>query len=270
MLKYNYKKIMLQMQQIKLKENKNNMRNIKITYSYDGTNFFGLQRQNNTRTVQGVLEQTLMKYVHEEINLVSAGRTDTGVHAFMQVSNFVSNTPINLEKFKTILNNKLPDDISILNIEEVPFDFSSRFSVKERVYEYYFTNKKNPFINRFATYIPFEMDIKKLCDIMQILVGKHDFKNFRLADCSSKHQVREIFSIDYFEDSHKISEAFGIRIRGNAFLKSQIRIIVGTALDIYLGKKPANYFELMLTDLETDFSKKVAEPNGLFLAEIIY
>lgn len=243
------------------------MRNIKLVYKYDGTDFYGFQRQNSFRTVQGELEKILSKFTKESITLISAGRTDRGVHALMQVSNFSTSSTIPCDKLLKALNKAVPVDISITSVEEVPEIFCSRFSAKERSYKYFLTFQKDPFSNRFATYTKDKIILEKFLNILQTLQGKHDFKNFKLSDCTSKHQVREIYSITGVQiDENNIM----IEIKGNAFLKSQIRIIIGTALEIYLGKKPENYFHLMLTDLSKEFLKVVAPPNGLFLSEITY
>lgn len=243
------------------------MRNIKLVYKYDGTDFFGFQRQTSARTIQGEIEKVLFTITKENINLTSAGRTDRGVHAFMQVSNFFTNCPIPTNKLLLTLNNALPLDISITSVEEVNPNFSSRFSAKERSYKYFLTLKKDPFSNRFATYTKEYIDLNKFLEVLEPLKGAHDFKNFKLADCSSKHQNREIYSIT----GEQLNEYnIVIEIKGNAFLKSQIRIIIGTALDIYLGKKPKDYFHQMLTDFSKDFLKTVAPPNGLFLSDIQY
>lgn len=243
------------------------MRNIKLIYQYDGTDFFGFQRQNNFRTIQGELEKIIRLFTKEEINLVSAGRTDRGVHAMMQVSNFLTNSPIPTEKMVIILNNALPIDISIIAIEEVALNFSSRFSAKERSYKYFLTWEKSPFSNRFATYLQQPIILEKFLKILKVLEGKHDFKNFRLADCTSKHQVREIFFIQGIQYN---KNTICIEIQGNAFLKSQIRIIIGTALEIYFDRQPSDFFLKMLTDYSKEYAKFVSPPNGLFLSEITY
>lgn len=243
------------------------MKNIKLIYMYDGTDFLGFQRQLKGRTIQGILEDSLHKITKEKVNLVSSGRTDRGVHAHMQVSNFLTNCSIPTERLEKALNNMLPQDIYIKKCEEMSLNFNSRYNAKERIYRYYLTTLQSPFENRFATYIGDEINLSKFLSILQILVGRHDFKNFRLADCSSKHQVREILSIHgEFVDSKK----FFIEIRGNGFLKSQIRIVIGTALEIYYGKKSENYFMLLLTDLKKEYPKIVAPPNGLTLFQIKY
>ncbi|MGL4687573.1 MAG: tRNA pseudouridine(38-40) synthase TruA, partial [Fusobacteriaceae bacterium] len=171
------------------------MRHIKLKYTYDGTDFLGFQRQPNSRTVQGELEKLLSKYMKESINLISSGRTDRGVHAFMQVSNFSTTSTIPVEKIKLILNSSLPIDISITAVEEVDIHFNSRFSAKERTYKYFLTHEKSPFKNRFATYTSLQLDLEAFLLILQPLVGKHDFRNFRLADSKHVNQVREIYSI---------------------------------------------------------------------------
>lgn len=243
------------------------MKNIKLTYMYDGTDFYGFQKQPEKRTIQGEIERVLAFYIKDEINLISSGRTDSGVHASMQVSNFFTNSKMPIEKILYALNKHLPNDIYIKNIEEVPLDFNSRFSTKERVYEYFICFEKNPFKNRFSTFIPEKINLDEFLKILKILEGRHDFKNFKLSDCTSKHQVREIFSITgrIFDNSSLV-----IQIRGNAFLKSQIRIIIGIGLDIYFQKKSKDYFKRMLNEFDKDFQKTVAPPNGLFLSEIIY
>ncbi|MGL4254376.1 MAG: tRNA pseudouridine(38-40) synthase TruA [Fusobacteriaceae bacterium] len=243
------------------------MRNIKFTYMYDGTDFLGFQRQPKGRTVQGILENILFKITKEKINLVSSGRTDKGVHAHMQVSNFLTQSPIPVEKLIKAMNNMLPQDISIQSCKEVEIDFNARFSAKGRVYRYYLTTLRSPFGNRFATYLDDEIDLPRFLSILEILVGRHDFRNFRLADCASKNQVRDIY---YIYGEFIDSKNFFIEIKGNAFLKSQIRIIIGTALEIYHGKKPENYFKTLLTDFTKNYAKIVAPPNGLTLFQIKY
>lgn len=243
------------------------MRNIKFTYMYDGTDFLGFQRQPQGRTVQGVLEDALNKITKEKINLVSSGRTDRGVHANMQVSNFLTHSPIPVAKLIKAINNMLPQDISIQSCEEADIDFSARYSAQERVYRYYLSTLRSPFENRFATYLGDEIDLQKFISILETLIGRHDFRNFRLSDCTSKNQVRDIYSIQgEFVNPNK----FFIEIKGNAFLKSQIRIIIGTALEIYHGKKPENYFKILLTDFTKNYAKIVAPPNGLTLFHIKY
>ena len=245
------------------------MRNIKITYSYDGSDFFGFQRQPDKRTVQGEIEKVLKIILKSDINMVTAGRTDRGVHANVQVSNFYidENITIPLKNFQRALNKLLPNDIDIYKIEEVNLDFNSRFQAKKRAYEYIITWKKDVFSRRYKTYVIKEIDCDKFLEILKPLIGKHDFNNFRLKDENNKTSIREIYKIEtYLKDKNTM----GIYIEGNAFLKTQIRIIVGTALYIYFGRKPENYIKLLLENPEEERKIEIAEPSGLYLTKVEY
>lgn len=241
------------------------MQNIKITYSYDGSNFFGFQRQPFKRTVQGELEKILSKIFKQDINLISSGRTDRGVHAKMQVSNFMGDMNFPPQKLKYILNRGLPEDINILNVEIERDDFNARFDVKRRHYEYILSMQKDPFRARYEGYIDKNIDCKKLNEILQQFVGVFDFNVFRTSDCGSKTSIREIYEID----TQKIDEyRIKIHIVGNAFLKSQIRIMVQTALLEYFNG--GNLINERLNNPTKKFIKKVASPNGLYLSKIEY
>lgn len=243
------------------------MRNIKITYRYDGSMFYGFQRQPEKRTVQGEIEKLLNVVLKTNIDMISSGRTDRGVHALIQVSNFHTDSTIPLEKLKYVLNRGLPLDIELLDIEEVEEEFNSRFDAKSRGYRYILSWERDPFKSRYETYINREIDSKRFASVMKPLIGIHDFNNFRLSDCGSKTSVREIYSIDVKKlDSSRIA----VDILGSSFLKSQIRIIIGTALDVYFGVRDESYLREMLENPNKKFIRKVAEPNGLYLSKVNY
>lgn len=242
-------------------------RNIKLTYSYDGSEFYGFQRQPNFRTVQGEIEKILKVIFKNKIDLISAGRTDRGVHAKKQVSNFFTSFTIPVEKIKRILNNLLPKDIFILEVEEVPLEFNARFSAIYRAYEYYIGEDRNPFQSRYVTFVDGSLDLTRLNEIVRPLIGRHNFSNFRLADCGSSTAVREIYEAEFQRVDEKTIKLY---VKGNAFLKSQIRIIVGTVLAVYFKRKSEDYLKEILENYETDYAKIVAEPNGLHLYDIVY
>lgn len=243
------------------------MRNIKITYRYDGSMFYGFQRQPEKRTVQGEIEKLLNVVLKNEIDMISSGRTDRGVHALIQVSNFFTESSIPLDKLRYVLNRGLPLDIELLAIEEVEESFNSRFDAKSRGYRYIISWEKNPFKSRYETYINREIDIEKFQNILNVLKGVHDFNNFRLSDCGSKTSIREIYDIDVKLLRDK---TIGVDILGSSFLKSQIRIIIGTALNIYFGELPQEYMEEMLKNPNKKYLKKVAPPYGLYLSQVNY
>lgn len=242
-------------------------KNIKLVYSYDGSLYYGLQRQPNKKTVQGEIEKILKTITREEINLITAGRTDRGVHAHMQVSNFFTFSTIPAEKIKYILNRSLPKDIYIKSVEEVDINFNARYDAKYREYVYIISWKRNPFESRYSKFYPEKIDINRLEKILKKFEGIKDFKNFRLNDCVSKTTIREIknISVENFEEG-KIK----IRIKGSSFLKSQVRIIIGTALDVYEGKCDENYIEKLFSDFSREYKKTLVEACGLYLNEIIY
>lgn len=242
------------------------MRNIKISYRYDGSMFYGFQRQPNKRTVQGEIEKLLNVVLKDEIDMISSGRTDRGVHALIQVSNFYTTSTIPLDRLKYVLMRGLPLDIELLDIEEVDIEFNSRFDAQKRGYTYIISWERDPFKNRYETYVNKEIEAERFQKILDILVGVHDFNNFRMSDCGSKTSVREIYSIDLFEEDTKLI----VEIRGNSFLKSQIRIMIGTALEIYFGNRDKNYLIDMLNNPEKKYIKKVADPFGLYLSEVNY
>ena len=245
------------------------MRNIKISYSYDGSDFYGFQRQPEKRTVQGEIERVLNIILKKNVNLTTAGRTDRGVHARVQVSNFVidKSLTIPLENLKRAMNKLLPPDIDIFHICEENINFNARYMPKMRAYEYIITWKKDVFSRRYKTYIPKSVDPEKLKKILSVLIGKHDFNNFRIKDENNRTTIREIYKIDvYFKNESEI----GIYIEGSAFLKTQVRIIVGTALDVYFERKPKNYLKLLLDEPQVSRKIEIAEPCGLYLTKVEY
>ncbi|WP_319369847.1 tRNA pseudouridine(38-40) synthase TruA [uncultured Ilyobacter sp.] len=243
------------------------MKNIKIEYEYDGSGFFGFQRQLSARTVQGEIESALRLVLKEEITLNSSGRTDRGVHAYMQVSNFFTTSKIPIDRLEFALKNLIPGDIKIHTMMQVPEEFHARFSAKSRAYEYIMGWDRTAFETKYVSSVKGEVEPEKLEKILEPLVGRHNFEGFRLADCSGKSPVREISEIKcYKKDRNKI----GVYIRGNAFLKSQIRIIMGTALAVYFGKRPKNYLINKLKNPDNRAEKIVAEGSGLYLCDIEY
>ncbi|CAN2326259.1 tRNA pseudouridine(38-40) synthase TruA [Fusobacterium sp. oral taxon C10] len=242
-------------------------KNIKIEFRYDGSRYYGFQRQLNKITIQGEIEKILRIVTKEEINLISAGRTDRGVHAYHQVSNFYTSSNIPIEKYKYLLTRALPNDIDILSVEEVNESFNARHNAKMREYIYIISWEKNPFEARYCKFVKERVDAEKLEKIFSNFVGIHDFKNFRLSDCVSKITIREIYKIEvkYFGEN-KIK----IHIKGSAFLKSQVRIMVGTALEIYYGRLPENHIRFMLNDFTREYKKNLVEAEGLYLSKIVY
>ncbi|MBP6467855.1 MAG: tRNA pseudouridine(38-40) synthase TruA [Fusobacteriaceae bacterium] len=246
------------------------MRNVKIEYQYDGSKYYGFQRQKNKVTVQGDIEKVILNKFKEKVNMVSSGRTDRGVHALGQVSNFLISKKIPLEAIKSQINKILRGKVKILNIEEVHSDFNARFAAKRRTYLYVLKNKNKitPFEDSYVTSIHEEIDIDKLQLILQPFIGVHDFSSFAKKDEAMRNPIREIYSIDCYYN--KCDERYYIEISGSSFLKTMIRIIVGSALQIYFGKKEANYITSKLENADENTEKILAPSEGLYLYKIEY
>lgn len=243
------------------------MRNIKIIYEYDGTNFYGMQKQENARTVAGEIEKILKTLLKEEVNLINSGRTDRGVHALKQVSNFVTTGKIPTERLKFALMNALPDDINLFLLEETEPNFNSRFSAKWRSYIYKLSANKDIFQRNRIMFIKEDIDIDRFNEILKPLIGKHDFGSFRKADCGAQSGIREIYELYSYKKDGEIH----IYLRANSFLKSMVRIIVGSALAVYFEEKPKDYIlnKLKNPDMQ-EHGKIMAEAQGLYLYEVEY
>lgn len=242
-------------------------KNIKLVYSYDGSDFFGSQRQPKLRTVQGEIERVLKIIFKESIDLITAGRTDRGVHSKKQVSNFYVDSKFPIDRLKRVLNQQLPNDILILDVQEVEMNFNSRFSAIYRAYEYYISEKQNPFKARYQTFVGKKLNIDRLNQIIKYIKGTHNFSNFRLVDCNCRIPIRTIYEAYFIRVD---DESIKLYVKGNAFLKSQIRVIVGTVLDIYFKNKSENTISEMLLNYDKKYIKIVAEPQGLYLVDIGY
>lgn len=243
------------------------MKNIKLVYQYDGTDFFGMQKQNNQRTVAGEIEKALKFFYKEEINLINSGRTDRGVHALYQVSNFKTDGKIPADKLKYALAKALPKDINLIDACDADDDFNARFSAKWRSYLYKLNSKSDIFSRNRVMFVEEEINIDRFNEILKPLLGIHDFGSFRKADCGAQNGIREIYEIYAYNDGADTV----IYLRANSFLKSMVRIIVGSALAIYFGKKPEDYIIQKLKNPDKQENGKImAEAQGLYLYEVKY
>lgn len=245
------------------------MKNIRIDIEYDGTNFMGFQRQlKGERTVQGEIENCIYKLLNQKVNLIASGRTDRGVHAINQVINFFCDSKIPLKNLMYCLNNILPKDILIKNLTEENKDFNARFSAIDRAYIYKMKIKQdyNVFEKNYFTYIDSELDEFKSNEILKQFKGVHNFESFRMSDCNANNPIREIKEIYLYKKNNEMI----IYIKANAFLKSMIRIIVGSFLEVYFEKKEKNYIKDRLENPGMYKYKLLSPPQGLYLYEINY
>ena len=212
------------------------MKRVKLTVAYDGTNYCGWQVQPNGITIQEVLNQCLSEFTGEKIETIGASRTDAGVHALGNVAVFDTEMRMPGDKFSFALNQRLPEDIRIQKSEEVDVNFHPRYIKSQKTYEYRILNRRFPipterFYSHF-TYIP--LDIEKMREAAEYLVGEHDFKSFCGTGAQVKTTVRTVKEIQIEKNEDRIT----IRITGEGFLYNMVRIIAGTLMDIGGGLYP--------------------------------
>ena len=229
------------------------MKRVKLIVAYDGTNYCGWQIQINGITVEEVLNKTISELVGEPIAVIGASRTDSGVHAMGNVAVFDTESRIPAEKMSFALNQRLPEDIVIQSSLQVTYEYrilNRRFAIPtERLYSHFF-------------YYP--LDVEKMQQAADYLVGEHDFKSF----CSTRTQVENTVRTIYFLRVIKEGDMIRIRINGNGFLYNMVRIIVGTLLKVGTGMYPPEHVKEILEAKDRRLAGPKAEARGLTLMEI--
>ena len=244
------------------------IKNIKLTFAYDGSKFKGVQAQKNERTIQSELERAIYKLTGKSSRLILAGRTDAGVHAFGQVANFLTPANIPGKAFKYKLGKYLPDSIIMLQSEEVSLDFHARFSSKNKRYRYIIYNDKfmHPAFQSIYCQVSYDLDIKAMIKACRYLEGRHDFKAFTKYEKKEKSTTRTITKADIKRDGKLII----IEFEGESFLYNQIRIMVGCLVDIGRGHRSPDHI-LYLFDTKDRLSAGITyPPSGLYLMDIGY
>ncbi len=244
------------------------MRNIKITIGYDGTSYYGWQKQPNVVTIQGEIEKALKRVTGENILLIGASRTDKRVHGRGQVANFFTNSVIPDYKFKDALNVSLPEDIVILKSCEVEEKFHSRFSAKGKKYRYLIYNNsiRNPLFRNYSYHVPWKLDIESMKRALSYFVGTHDFSAFMNSKNQSEITVRTINGAKIIKKNRLIH----IIVEGDGFLYNMVRIIVGTLIDVGRGKICEDEVLKIIKSKDRKQAGHTAPPQGLYLEKIFY
>ena len=244
------------------------MNNYKIIIEYDGTNFVGWQRQDNGISIQQLIEESIQKLTKEKITLFGAGRTDSGVHAKGQAASFELKKNIDNDTLRDGINYYLrPHPIAVLLAEKKNKDFNARFSAKMRWYQYKVFNRRSPLTlekNRVWC-IHKSININKVVEQSQHFIGKHDLSAFRSINCQSNTAIKSINSIDIKKNDIEII----FTISAKSFLHSQVRIMVGTLVDIGLNKISKSITEIILSK-KREFAGITAPAHGLYLTKIEY
>lgn len=245
------------------------MRNIKLVIEYDGKEFNGWQKQPNKLNIQGTIEKAIEAITKEKVELMASGRTDAGVHALGQVANFKTNSNIPIDKFAIAINSNLKKSIIIKSAEEVDEKFHSRLSCKKKTYRYIMNNSKygTAIYRNLETCIKEKLDIEKMKEAVKYFEGEHDFKAFKASGTSSKSSVRTIYKAEVIE---KENDRIYVELTGNGFLYNMVRIIVGTLVEVGMGKIEPQDIKGIIDSKDRKNAGKTLPPQGLYLLRVEY
>ncbi len=245
------------------------MRNIRLLLQYEGTRYQGWQRQTSSdNTIQGKLETLLTKMCKEPIEIAASGRTDAGVHAVGQVVNFHTSSEMTTEEILAYCNQYLPEDIAVIEVSEAAPRFHSRLNACGKCYCYRVINSNIPnvFWRRYALEVPEVLDLAAMRKASELLLGQHDFKSFTSAKKGKKSTVRRIDEITIEKEGDMITFTFV----GNGFLHHMIRILVGTLLDVGMGKRIYESMEEILAACNREMAGPLVPAKGLTLMKVFY
>ena len=260
-----------------MEQEKPGSRRIFLSVAYDGTNYHGWQLQPGAVTIESELNRALTELLGEEIRVIGASRTDTGVHALCNAAVFDTTARIPAEKFAYALNQRLPEDIRIRESKEVAPDFHPRHTQSRKTYEYRIYNARFPMPTKrlysFFTYA--KLDVEAMARAGALLEGEHDFKSFCRVNTQAETTVRTIYRVEVWREGGREvclqSGGYGdesdivIRITGSGFLYNMVRIIAGTLLEVGQGKRKPEDIEAILASCDRSAAGPTAPACGLTL-----
>lgn len=241
-------------------------RNIKLTLEYDGTDFFGWQRQPNVRTVQAEVEHALSELTQETIKTTVAGRTDTGVHALGQVVNFKTHSDLPTDVFVKGGNAILPKDVRVIAAEEVDSNFNARFSARARSYRYRISKKPRAIGRQYSWYLMHKVNFGLMQEACPLILGEKDFQSFCQAGTDVPHFRCVVHSATWTETE----DYYIFDISANRFLHNMVRILVGTFLEIGSKRVRPEEIEEILEARDRRMAGPTVPAQGLFLVRVDY
>jgi tRNA pseudouridine38-40 synthase len=254
------------------------MRNIRLTITYDGTDFHGWQRQPKAPTIQSCLETVLERIVGRAVKVVASGRTDAGVHAARQVANFKTSSPIPCPNLVQAVNDLLPPTVRVKEAHEAPEEFHARYAARSKTYRYRLLQSpvSSPFTARFVYHYPYPLDRGRMAEGARLIEGRHDFASFAGACVTSEgvppesasSTVREIFTSRILWRAR--SSILAYEVCGNGFLHYMVRNIVGTLIDVGRGKLGPRDMMRILEGHDRTLAGPTAPAHGLCLMRVDY
>ena len=238
-----------------------------MTFSYDGSNFYGYQKQVDRRTIQEEIEKVLSKINNQKVSISASGRTDAKVHALNQKAHFDSDNQFDLGRLKCSMNKMLPDDIYIKNIENVSQDFHARFNVKRKKYTYKINiGEYDPLNRNYIFQYNWKLNVEKMKEAINYLKGTHNFKSVTKTNKEEKDYVRTIYDVEINENNNILEITFV----GSGFMRYMVRNMVGLLIAVGEDKISPNEITDILEKQDRIYAKKTAPAEGLYLVDVYY
>ena len=239
----------------------------KLFIEYEGTRYSGWQKQENAKTIQGTIVKAAREIFGDDfVDIQGSGRTDSGVHALCQVAHLDVNTVLAPEIIRMKINDLLPYDINILDIEKTSQSFHARHDAKARIYIYQISKRRTAFGKNYVWWIKDKLDFKKMESASKLIIGMHDFSSFSDDDPEEKSTKVLIDDIHMKEEGDLIL----IRILGSHFIWKMVRRIVGVLVEVGRGRKSEKDMMNYLSRKSDEVAKYTAPPSGLFLEKVLY
>jgi tRNA pseudouridine38-40 synthase len=241
----------------------------KLTIAYDGTHYSGWQVQENSISIQSLVQKALQTALRHPVSLTGAGRTDAGVHAQGQTAHFDTPPPTDLHRLRLSLNALLPPDIRIFEIQPADAEFHARYSAKAKIYHYHLHLDpiSDPFTKLYRHQVFGSFDLERLNQGTKQFLGTHDFTSFaNTKEHAQTDSIRTLYRLDV------VAEKGGIRLEfeGDGFLYKMVRNITGTLIDVATGKLKAEQIPLIFQARDRRKASFAAPPQGLFLVKVVY
>ncbi len=241
-------------------------RTLKLTIEYDGTDFVGWQIQQNGRSVQAEIEAACERILRHATGVTGAGRTDAGVHARAQVAHLITTSELPVAELHHSLNAVLPEDISIIALEDVHEGFHARYDATARRYKYFIAARHHPLARRYEWRLKYALDLSRMNDAAARICGEHDFGSFCRTKSEVHHHRCTVVEAKWISGDGR----FTFDITADRFLHGMVRTLVGTMVDIGRGFIGLDNLDRILADRDRRSAGMAAPPHGLVLWEILY
>lgn len=237
-----------------------------LQLSYKGTSYHGWQIQPNAHTVQAEIQQGLSTILRKKVDIMGSGRTDTGVHARVQVAHFDFEEQLDTDQIVHKLNGILPIDISINACAAVKPEAHTRFDAIERSYHYFINQRKSPFLADESYYFSYNLDIELMNAAAKELLGEQDFESFSKVKTEVNNFICNISKAEWFMQNDQLV----FHVRANRFLRGMVRALVGTLIQVGQKKLTIEEFKTVIKNKNRESAGRAVPPHGLFLTEVKY